>query len=133
MQRTISIPILLCLILCVTTVNARKRQSYDVAAYIWPAYHDEPRYQDIGLFPDHKGEWEGIYNAQPRFPGHRQPRVPLWGYFDESDPYWMSRQIDLAADSGITWMTLEVRRSNVAAIVYVTTLISSSGTMPTEL
>ncbi len=101
MQRTISFPILLFLILCVTTVNARKRQSYDVAAYIWPAYHDEPRYQDIGLFPDHKGEWEGIYNAQPRFPGHRQPRVPLWGYFDEASPRMQEKIIKTATRYGV--------------------------------
>ena len=39
--------------------------------------------------------------AQPRFPGHQQPKVPLWGYVDESDPAVMAKKIDAAADHGI--------------------------------
>ena len=81
--------------------SATGKKTYDVAAYIWPAYHDEPRYQDIGLFPDHKGEWEGIYNAKPRFEGHRQPRVPVWGYFDESSPKMQEKIIRTATKYGV--------------------------------
>ena len=40
--------------------------------------------------------------ARPRYPGHRQPNVPAWGYFDEADPAYAAREIDLAADHGIT-------------------------------
>ena len=76
-------------------------KAYDVAAYVWPAYHDEPRYQDIGIFPDHRGEWESIYNAQPRFEGHRQPRVPLWGYFDEASPRMQEKIIKTATKYGV--------------------------------
>jgi hypothetical protein len=46
-------------------------------------------------------EWELVKNATPRFPGHEQPKVPLWGYGDESDPTVMSQKIDAAADNGI--------------------------------
>ena len=46
-------------------------------------------------------EWEGVKAAVPRFPGHAQPLKPTWGYFDESDPKWTAREIDLAADHGI--------------------------------
>ena len=46
-------------------------------------------------------EWEGVKAAVPRFPGHPQPLKPTWGYFDESDPKWTAREIDLAADNGI--------------------------------
>ena len=46
-------------------------------------------------------EWEGVKAAIPRFPGHQQPLKPTWGYFDESDPKWTAREIDLAADHGI--------------------------------
>ena len=46
-------------------------------------------------------EWEGVKAAVPRFPGHHQPLKPTWGYFDESDPKWSAREIDLAADHGI--------------------------------
>lgn len=74
---------------------------YDVAAFIWPAYHDEPRYQEIGLFADHKGEWEAIYNAVPKFEGHRQPRVPAWGYFDEASPEMQEKIINTALEHGV--------------------------------
>jgi len=43
-----------------------------------------------------------LQQARPRFAGHRQPIVPAWGYFDEADPHWAARQIDLAADHGVT-------------------------------
>lgn len=46
-------------------------------------------------------EWELLKAAKPRFPGHRLPLRPTWGCFDESDPRWAAREIDLAADHGI--------------------------------
>ncbi|MBN1347544.1 MAG: glycoside hydrolase family 99-like domain-containing protein [Phycisphaerae bacterium] len=46
-------------------------------------------------------EWELVKGAIPRFPGHYQPLRPSWGFFDESDPKWSRREIDLAADHGI--------------------------------
>lgn len=46
-------------------------------------------------------EWELVKQARPRFPGHVQPRVPLWGHTDESEPAEMARKIDAAADHGI--------------------------------
>ncbi|NLF86742.1 MAG: hypothetical protein GX571_11625 [Lentisphaerae bacterium] len=39
--------------------------------------------------------------TRPRFPGHVQPRTPLWGYGDESDPAVMAQKIDAAADHGL--------------------------------
>ena len=39
--------------------------------------------------------------AEPRFPGHAQPKVPLWGYEDEADPRVMARKIDAAANCGL--------------------------------
>ena len=39
---------------------------------------------------------------EPRFPGHQQPHVPLWGYQDESDPAVMANKINEAADHGIS-------------------------------
>lgn len=74
---------------------------YDVAAYIWPAYQDDPRWQEIGLFGDHKGEWEAIYKADPKFEGHRQPRVPSWGYFDETSPKMQEKIIQTALKYGV--------------------------------
>lgn len=46
-------------------------------------------------------EWELVKAAKPRFPGHAQPKVPLWGYTDESDMKVMARNIAAAADHGI--------------------------------
>ncbi|MBN1419465.1 MAG: glycoside hydrolase family 99-like domain-containing protein [Planctomycetes bacterium] len=71
-----------------------------VACYYFPNYHPgDPRNEKA------KGEgwseWELVKAARPRFPGHRQPNVPLWGYADESDPKVMARKIDAAADHGI--------------------------------
>ncbi|MBE6397129.1 MAG: hypothetical protein E7046_09015, partial [Lentisphaerae bacterium] len=34
---------------------------YDVAAYVWPAYHNEPRWKELGIFADGKGEWQNLY------------------------------------------------------------------------
>ena len=87
--------------LAVCSCASQTAKTYDVAAFIWPAYQDEPRYQEIGLFGDHKGEWEAIYNAVPKFEGHRQPRIPSWGYFDEADPQMQEKIIDTAVEHGV--------------------------------
>ena len=84
-----------------TTPGEGKKKTYDVAAYIWPAYHNDPRWSEIGLFPDGKGEWEAVYSARPKFEGHRQPRVPLWGYFDETDPRMQEKIIRTATKYGV--------------------------------
>jgi hypothetical protein len=77
-----------------------KDDGIEVAAYYCPLWHCDPRYDAW----HGKGwtEWELLKIAQPRFPGHRQPIRPAWGYFDESDPVWAAKEIDLAADHGIT-------------------------------
>ena len=74
--------------------------SYQVAAYYFPQFHPDPRndqWHGAGWT-----EWDLLRAARPRYPGHRQPIVPAWGYFDESDPAWSAREIDLAADHGLT-------------------------------
>ena len=71
-----------------------------VACYYFPNYHlgDARNEKNKG-----KGwnEWELIKAAKPRFPNHDQPKKPLWGYTDESDPKVMAQKIDAAADHGI--------------------------------
>jgi hypothetical protein len=74
-------------------------QKYDIAAYYWPAYHDEARWRRF--MPEGVGEWQTIRKARPKFPGHWQPRVPAWGYLDEADPRVMERKIDAAARHGV--------------------------------
>lgn len=74
-------------------------RNYDVAAYIWPSYHPDERAKIF--WPAGIGEWETVMKNQPKFPGHAQPRFPLWGYVNEADPYVMQMQIDAAADHGV--------------------------------
>jgi len=76
-----------------------KNQATDIAAYYWPAYHNGPRWRPF--FRGNEGEWEIIRKARPQFDGHEQPRVPLWGYEDESDPTVMAKKIDAAVAHGV--------------------------------
>lgn len=90
-------------LVCAIATNAQsaQHQQYDVAAYVWPAYQPAARFKDIGVFKDGKGEWEAIYNAKPKFPGHQQPHVPLWGYTNEADPKVMEQKIEAAVSHGV--------------------------------
>ena len=75
--------------------------TYDVAAYVWPAYQPEPRWAELGIFGEGIGEWQNVKEAVPKWPGHRQPPVPLWGYENEADPKVMERKIDAAVSHGV--------------------------------
>ena len=70
-----------------------------VYAYYFPNWHVDKRNEEW----HGKGwtEWECVRCARPRFEGHEQPRVPLWGYEDEADPKVMERKIDTAKAYGI--------------------------------
>jgi hypothetical protein len=71
-----------------------------VAAYYFPNYHtgDARNNKNKGTG---WSEWELVKAAKPRFPGHDQPKVPLWGYTDEKDPKVMAQKIKTASDYGI--------------------------------
>lgn len=79
--------------------GASPRVRPHVACYYFPNYHEDARNAA------HHGagwtEWNLVREAKPRFPGHRQPRVPLFGEEDEADPAAFARKIDLAADHGV--------------------------------
>lgn len=75
------------------------KKVYDIAAYVWPSYHPDPRAKIF--WPDGIGEWQTVMSNKPKFPGHEQPRFPLWGYVNEADPHVMQMQIDAAADHGV--------------------------------
>ncbi len=76
-------------------------QDYYVAAYIWPSCHNDiPKGNEI-LWPEGIGEWEVIQKGNPRFEGHYQPKVPLWGYELDDDPAVMEKWIDAATDHGV--------------------------------
>lgn len=80
---------------------------YDVAAFYWPAYHHDSRFKEINVFQDGKGEWEAIYKAKPKFKGHQVPKVPLWGYQDESNPEVMAKKIETGVKYGVNVMIFD--------------------------
>jgi len=74
-------------------------RDYQIAVYYFPNFHVDPRNELV----HGRGwtEWELVKAARPRFPGHRQPKVPLWGYQDESNPRVFAGKIDAAVGAGI--------------------------------
>lgn len=46
-------------------------------------------------------EWRVSQYAIPRFEGHDQPKVPLWGYGDEADPQVMEQKIKACKEYGV--------------------------------
>jgi hypothetical protein len=80
--------------------NVKTNDGYNVAAYVWPSCHHDERFGDM-LWPDGTGEWEVIKKGTPRFEGHYQPKIPLWGYEPDDDPKVMERWIDAATEHGV--------------------------------
>jgi hypothetical protein len=69
------------------------------AAYYFGNFHIDPRNEKA-----HGAgwtEWNLVRAAQPRFPGHHQPKVPQWGYADEATPEVFSKKIAAAKDHGV--------------------------------
>lgn len=75
--------------------------SYDVAAYVWPAYHPAVRWSELGIFKEGKGEWQNVYEAVKHYPDDNQGVKPLWGYENEADPVVVARKIDAATAAGV--------------------------------
>lgn len=74
-------------------------QQTQIAVYYFPNYHTDSRNE--AWHGKGWSEWELVKRATPRFEGHQQPKVPVWGYEDEADPTVMAKKIDAAADHGI--------------------------------
>lgn len=90
----------LALLLAMVSRSELPADRITVASYYFGNYHPgDPRNEK------NKGhgwsEWDLVKAAKPRFAGHHQPNVPLWGYTDESDPRVMAKKIAAAADNGI--------------------------------
>ncbi|MBN1491052.1 MAG: glycoside hydrolase family 99-like domain-containing protein [Phycisphaerae bacterium] len=72
---------------------------HTIACYYFPNYHVDPRNEK--QHGPGWSEWELVRRAEPKFEGHQQPKIPLWGYTDEADPAVMAKKIDAAASHGI--------------------------------
>ena len=70
---------------------------YIVAAYIWPSCHDDSLAHEY-LWEEGIGEWQVIKRGDPRFEGHYQPKLPLWGYELDDDPVVVEKWINTALE-----------------------------------
>jgi hypothetical protein len=76
-----------------------------LGAYYFPGYHADPA---TGEWHGHGWtEWDVLSRARPRFEGHLQPKAPLWGSFDESDPHWGAKQAQAAASAGLDFFIFD--------------------------
>ena len=84
---------------CKTKPAAPIADDYRVCAFIWPSCHDD----SLGRtnWEQGIGEWEVIQKGDPRFPGHYQPKQPLWGYEMDNDPAVVERWIQTALEYGV--------------------------------
>jgi len=74
-----------------------------LGAYYYPGWHPCP-VRDAA-FPKGWSEWQLLAGMEPRFPGHRQPLAPLWGYEDEAQPEVMAKKITAAVTHGLDFFT----------------------------
>lgn len=70
-----------------------------VLAHVYPGWHPIPE-RDDSFYPGFT-EWDLVVQCRPRFEGHHQPRVPLWGRYDDRDPVAVTRRVELCRDHGI--------------------------------
>ncbi|MBR2073028.1 MAG: glycoside hydrolase family 99-like domain-containing protein, partial [Alistipes sp.] len=84
---------------CKTKPAAPIADDYRVCAFIWPSCHDD----SLGRtnWEQGIGEWEVIQKGDPRFPGHYQPKQPLWGYEMDNDPAVVEKWIQTALEYGV--------------------------------
>jgi hypothetical protein len=72
----------------------------DVACFYYPSWYSDPVRRR--MFQRQPGtEWDTVAASRPVVPCEIQPKVPLWGPFDASDPHWAEREIAAAANAGI--------------------------------
>lgn len=69
-----------------------------IANYL-PQYHQIPE-NDL-WWGEGYTDWVAVKNSTPIYEGHRQPRVPLEGYYDLAQKEAIKRQAELATEHGI--------------------------------
>ncbi|MEM9801003.1 MAG: glycoside hydrolase family 99-like domain-containing protein [Planctomycetota bacterium] len=77
-----------------------------VAAYVYTGWHPIPE-REAAFHPGFT-EWELVEACRPRFDGHRQPRVPSLGTYDDRDPTAVARRAELALAHGVDAFVLGV-------------------------
>ena len=83
---------------CRKTALALQRPVRMIAFHL-PQYHETP--ENNQWWGKGFTEWANVQPAQPQFPGHYQPHIPLQGYYDLTDPRILPRQAELARRYGI--------------------------------
>jgi hypothetical protein len=85
------------------TEHLKKPDDVLAIAYNFPSWHPSPFME--ARFGKGWTEWDTLRDSRSLFPGHSMPHYPLWGYYDESDPAWAAREVELAASHGLdAWM-----------------------------
>jgi hypothetical protein len=96
------------LLLTINCASAQKKNlvftdnspGYDIAVYYFPNYHNNDSRNEL-RYGKGWSEWNLVKAAVPRFAGQNQPKIPVWGYTNESDPEVMKMKIDEASKYGI--------------------------------
>lgn len=70
-----------------------------IAAYVYGGWHPIPE-RDASFHPGFT-EWELVADCRPRFDGHRQPRVPALGTYDDRDPREVEPRLRLLREHGV--------------------------------
>jgi len=79
-----------------------KNSALKFGAYYYPGWH--PCKIRDAAFPRNWSEWKLVYDCQPSFAGHYQPRLPLWGAENEANPAVFEKKLAAAADFGVDVM-----------------------------
>jgi hypothetical protein len=76
-----------------------------IGAYYFPNFHVDPRNEKV----HGKGwtEWEILKRGEPRYAGHHQPKKPLWGMEDESNPEVFQKKIAAAKSAAISYFIFD--------------------------
>lgn len=74
--------------------------TYQIGAYYFPNWHVDPGNERV--HGKNWTEWEILKRGEPKFPGHQQPKVPAWGYEDESKPAVFEKKIAAAHHAGLS-------------------------------
>lgn len=75
-------------------------KKFEAVCFYFPNYHPSPAQEKY--FGEGWTEYQLLKAAKPVFPGHLQPKVPLWGYYNEADLSWAEQDIATASAAGIT-------------------------------